>query len=101
MGNSIARALSKRLPPEQASAVSEALRDPELPGTWEEAEAAGMVEEWEYIAAVDACEMCTRLNGKRFRGLAELYEVLPDVGPNPKCLNGSACGCRALPCFRE
>jgi hypothetical protein len=29
--------------------------------------------------------------------LDALFEVLPDFGPNPDCLGGDRCRCRAVP----
>jgi hypothetical protein len=100
IGNAMTERMLEMLTPEQANAVSDVLQDPEQPRTWEEAEAAGMVEEWEYVAAKGACEVCASLNGRRFDDLDALYEVLPDFGQNPQCLKGSACSCTALPGFK-
>lgn len=51
--------------------------------------------EWEYVAAGEACELGKALHGRRFGSLAELYELLPQFGPNPGCTG--VCTCTALP----
>lgn len=61
---------------------------------------AGLVPCWEYTAALDAgsCEICAPLDGTEYTTLDELFDVLPGFGPNPLCLGGDRCRCRAIPC---
>lgn len=59
-----------------------------------------LVKCWEYTAIMDAgtCVNCRAYDGTKYRTLAELYSVLPNFGPNPLCLGGGRCRCRAVPC---
>lgn len=65
--------------------------------TWEANE--DIVGGWEYTAVLDpgTCEECEPLDGTVYDTIAELFVVLPDFGPNPECLGGSRCRCRAVP----
>lgn len=58
-----------------------------------------LVAGWEYTAVMDAatCDVCESHDGKRYETLAELYEDLPNFGPNPLCHGGGRCRCRGLP----
>lgn len=62
-------------------------------------EAADDVGGWEYTAVLDGrgCDRCQPLDGTRYANLAELFQVLPSFGPNPRCLGGGRCRCRAVP----
>lgn len=57
------------------------------------------VEAWQYTAINDAglCDQCAPYDGVIFDTLDDLFEVLPDFGPNPACLGGTRCRCRAVP----
>lgn len=69
-----------------------------LAETWDRN--ADLVACWEYTAVLDAgtCHRCAPLDGKRYQSLEELYRDLPNFGPNPHCLGGGRCRCRAVPC---
>lgn len=72
----------------------------EPPRSWEDMEAAGMLAGfwWLYVAAEDACPVGRALDGRRFATLADLREVLPELGqPNPACPRPGSCACTALP----
>jgi hypothetical protein len=58
---------------------------------------------WVYSAVMDnaTCAPCRALDGTRYRSLAELYLVLPNFGPNPRCLGDGRCRCRGVPCAPE
>ncbi len=58
-----------------------------------------LIAEWEYTAILDGgtCDVCRPLNGTRYATLEELFRVLPNFGPNPRCLGGGRCRCRAVP----
>jgi hypothetical protein len=68
------------------------------PQTWDDAEAAGLLEgvTWEYVARDDACPVGRSLHGRRFGSLAEVYEHLPGFNENPECTRRPCC-CTALP----
>ncbi len=61
---------------------------------------ADLVECWQYTAILDSgtCAACFPLDGREYRSLLELFEHLPNFGPNPACLGGGRCRCRAVPC---
>jgi hypothetical protein len=61
---------------------------------------ADLVPCWEYTAVLDAgsCEICAPLDGTEYHSIDELFDVLPGFGPNPLCLGGDRCRCRAIPC---
>lgn len=61
---------------------------------------ADLVRCWQYTAVMDeaTCEECEPLDGEEYDSLDALFEVLPDFGPNPACLGGGRCRCRAVPC---
>lgn len=63
-------------------------------------ENADLIKCWEYTAVMDAatCVSCRVMDGTKYRTLTELYAVLPNFGPNPLCLGGGRCRCRAVPC---
>jgi hypothetical protein len=63
-------------------------------------ENADLIHCWEYTAVMDAgtCVNCRVMDGTKYRTLTELYSVLPNFGPNPHCLGGGRCRCRAVPC---
>lgn len=63
-------------------------------------ENADLVRCWEYTAIMDAatCVVCRGHDGLKFQTLEELFVVLPQFGPNPRCLGGGRCRCRAVPC---
>lgn len=65
--------------------------------TFEENES--IVGGWEYTSVLDGgtCEVCEPLDGTTYDSWAEIQEVLPNGGPNPECLGGDRCRCRALP----
>lgn len=65
--------------------------------TWEQNE--DLISEWEYVSILDqgTCDECAPLDGTRYATIAELFVVLPDFGPNPLCLGGGRCRCRAIP----
>lgn len=54
---------------------------------------------WQYSAVLDGgtCDVCRPLDGRVYDTLAEMYEDLPDFGPNPRCLGGYRCRCRGVP----
>lgn len=62
-------------------------------------ENAHLVGGWEYTAVLDGgtCEVCAPLDGSRYATLPELFQVLPNFGPNPSCRGGGRCRCRAVP----
>jgi hypothetical protein len=59
----------------------------------------GLVKLWVYTAVLDGgtCEVCAPLDGSEYETLEALFQVLPDFGPNPDCLGGGRCRCRAVP----
>lgn len=65
--------------------------------TFEENE--DLVTGWEYTAVLDAatCDQCGPLDGTMYPSWAEIQHVLPNGGPNPDCLGGGRCRCRAVP----
>jgi hypothetical protein len=54
---------------------------------------------WLYSAVLDGgtCGECRSKDGTVYDTLEELYEDLPDFGPNPLCAGGSRCRCRGVP----
>jgi hypothetical protein len=62
-------------------------------------DAADLVGGWEYTAVLDGgeCDRCRPLDGTRYASVDELFAVLPNFGPNPRCLGGGRCRCRAVP----
>lgn len=60
---------------------------------------ADLVEAWQYTAINDAglCDECAPLDGEIYATLDALFDVLPGFGPNPDCLGGDRCRCRAVP----
>ncbi|RDI73300.1 Phage Mu/F-like protein [Gaiella occulta] len=60
---------------------------------------ADLVSGWAYTAVLDAgtCEVCRPLDGTVYDTLDELFRVLPNFGPNPRCYGGGRCRCRAVP----
>jgi hypothetical protein len=58
-----------------------------------------LVRGWEYTAVNDigTCDACGPLDGTEYATLDELFTVLPGFGPNPFCLGGDRCRCRAIP----
>lgn len=60
---------------------------------------ADLVEAWQYTAVNDGglCEQCAPHDGETYDTLAALFDVLPGFGPNPDCLGGDRCRCRAVP----
>jgi hypothetical protein len=60
---------------------------------------ANLVKAWQYTAVNDSglCEVCAPLDGEIYTSLDDLFAVLPDFGPNPDCLGGDRCRCRAVP----
>jgi len=60
---------------------------------------ADLVTAWQYTAVNDSglCDVCAPWDGHVFASLDALFEVLPDFGPNPECLGGRRCRCRAVP----
>lgn len=58
-----------------------------------------LVEAWQYTAVNDAavCEECAPHDGEVYESWDAIQEVLPDGGPNPDCLGGGRCRCRAVP----
>lgn len=59
----------------------------------------GLVTGWEYTAVLDSgtCDVCAPLDGTTYPTLDDLFEVLPNFGPNPDCDGGGRCRCRAVP----
>jgi hypothetical protein len=62
-------------------------------------QAGDLVAGWEYTAVLDSstCEECEPLDGEQFPTWEAIQEVLPNGGPNPLCLGGGRCRCRAVP----
>lgn len=60
---------------------------------------ADLVPAWQYTAILDGgtCDQCRPLDGTTYQTLDELFRVLPNFGPNPRCLGGGRCRCRAVP----
>jgi hypothetical protein len=60
---------------------------------------ADAVEAWQYTGVLDQgqCDPCASQEGEIFATLAALFAVLPAFGPNPDCLGGDRCRCRAVP----
>jgi hypothetical protein len=60
---------------------------------------ADLVQAWQYTAVNDAglCDVCAPLDGEIYTSLDDLFAVLPNFGPNPDCLGGDRCRCRAVP----
>jgi hypothetical protein len=58
-----------------------------------------LVDGWEYTSVLDSgtCDACAPLDGTEYATLDELFNVLPGFGPNPFCLGGDRCRCRAIP----
>jgi tetratricopeptide (TPR) repeat protein len=54
---------------------------------------------FQYSAAGDraTCGVCGPLDGKTYATVGEMYEDLPNFGPNPSCLGGFRCRCRGIP----
>ncbi len=65
--------------------------------TFEENE--DLVDGWEYSAVLDSavCESCAPLDGTTYPSWLAIQDVLPNGGPNPECLGGGRCRCRAVP----
>ncbi len=61
--------------------------------------AAGVFPAWQYTAVLDGgtCPQCKPLDGKVYPTWDAILVVLPDGGPNPACLGGNRCRCRAVP----
>ncbi|MCC6223549.1 MAG: hypothetical protein IT201_08685 [Thermoleophilia bacterium] len=70
-----------------------------LAATFEDADALGLFDGWQYTAVLDAgtCVECRAKDGRTYRTLAEAYADLPDFGPNPRCLGDGRCRCRLVP----
>lgn len=68
-----------------------------LAQTWEEV--SDQLGGFEYSAILDGgvCERCRPLDGTRYATWDEIQTVLPNGGPNPRCLGGGRCRCRAVP----
>lgn len=58
-----------------------------------------LVDGWEYSAVLDAatCDQCAPLDGTTYPSWEAIQDVLPNGGPNPACLGGGRCRCRAVP----
>lgn len=93
----LARALVKIGGRDIASRVVSTALTSGLGQTFEENE--DLVAGWEYTAVLDAaiCTACLPFNGRRYDTLAALFVDLPAFGPNPRCLGGGRCRCRAVP----
>ena len=54
---------------------------------------------WQYTAVMDAntCDVCSEYDGRTYDTLQEMYDDLPNFGPNPNCLGGDRCRCRGVP----
>jgi hypothetical protein len=54
---------------------------------------------WQYTAVMDGatCDECEAHDGEEYATLAEMYDVLPDFGPNPSCYGEGRCRCRGVP----
>lgn len=54
---------------------------------------------WEYSSVLDAatCDQCAPLDGTTYTSWEAIQVVLPQGGPNPACLGGGRCRCRAVP----
>lgn len=70
--------------------------------TFEQADKTGELE-WEYTAVLDAatCPVCRPLDGTRYPSWQAIQRVLPNGGPNPRCLGDGRCRCRAVPVLAE
>jgi hypothetical protein len=58
-----------------------------------------LVDGWVYTAVLDdgTCDECAPLDGTEYDTLDDLFQDLPDFGPNPDCYGGGRCRCRAVP----
>jgi len=54
---------------------------------------------FEYSAVLDGgtCDECAALDGSTYESWDAIQDVLPNGGPNPECLGGDRCRCRAVP----
>ena len=54
---------------------------------------------WEYTAIMDGgtCDQCAPLDGTQYPSWLSIQDVLPNGGPNPACIGGGRCRCRAVP----
>jgi hypothetical protein len=97
----IAEEVEKRVPGarDAASRLVSGAFDAGLAGVYEDHE--DLFPCWQYTAVMDAatCEPCRSKDGTRYESLAELYEDLPNFGPNPLCLGDGRCRCRGIPCL--
>ncbi len=58
-----------------------------------------LIDAWQYTAILDGgtCDICRPLDGTVYETLEQLFVVLPNYGPNPRCFGGGRCRCRAIP----
>ncbi len=68
-----------------------------LAQTWEEVASDGIGFEYSAVLDGSGCERCAPLDGTRYASWDEIQTVLPNGGPNPRCLGGGRCRCRAVP----
>jgi hypothetical protein len=62
-------------------------------------ENAAIVGGFEYSSVLDGgtCDVCASLDGSTYESWDAIQDVLPNGGPNPDCLGGDRCRCRAVP----
>lgn len=101
-GGEIADALARALLRQPGGrSIAAALVSPALFGglgeTFEQNQ--DLVGGWEYSAVLDGgtCDRCAPLDGTTYPSWDAIQGVLPNGGPNPDCLGGGRCRCRAVP----
>jgi len=62
-------------------------------------ENADVVGGFAYSSVLDGgtCDVCESLDGTEYASWADVQTDLPNGGPNPECLGGDRCRCRAVP----
>ncbi len=70
-----------------------------LAATFEDADALGLFDGWQYTAVLDAgtCQRCAALDGTTYPTWEAISAVLPGGGPNPLCFGDGRCRCRPVP----
>lgn len=62
-------------------------------------ENSDLVGQWEYSSVLDGgtCDVCAPMDGVIYDTWEDVQADLPNGGPNPSCLGGDRCRCRAVP----